>query len=800
MKRPYAQLALMLFALAIISHRFARADCLPQEPIKTFVYVALTVKDGRLAVDRDNSYFTPAPGVAPKPAQGHASFKCPAPMNDDRLKTVILDYLDQSFAKLPRLYWFGLTQDQQQSLETKHDLDVADLSKLDQRARDLRSYNAKGLKIKWTDFYNAFKAWAPNKSTLDDVFDTLFPAFIQNAASAKGTVNLNQSTPLTFDNSDSNGYFAPDGVMSFGIPDPVCDWHASDYQIVMNGAPASQSDAQTVNSILKSFRNRFWIAGDITQAISEYFLSRGQGVEIMTSEPGAPKKITITQIRIARIKFPYQSASDDKITNEIMYLLMPDQQFRTFDREPFRASVLARPGPLAGYKSVDYCHDFKLCDGRQPLLNQLDLQRQQLQIKQLGYTVAQQRELDSPKPEGQGGGFKYVALTVTQDQKTPVGTGSGAAPRPAATKPAPNGSIDAKNAVADVIPPAPVPQGGDAPPSPAKKKPNFLGGGLDYRPGQGVRPFVLVQRSGLFSRGDSLSGQLGASGQAFGSLSYDGDFILFNQLKRRLSFQVTGSSDSEAGRVFAGVKTAERRTGGSARADLELFRDRNHQQLGLYVEGDDVVVKETPQVSGARKHHLATLDLGGQYRYESQNLSHPVTLWLQPRMRFGLGLASDDHNFSAFRLLGNFHQIIGNFLAADVSVRSELDSKATPIFEEASFGGPETVRGFRRDDEIGRRLWSVQNELWIPLPRLKGIPRLDKIVRDGLRIAPFVDAGGVYQTLSNHDGVRGGAGAGFRYIHAPVVFKLDWGYGLGTVSSGAGHGRVYFSIGTTLPF
>jgi hemolysin activation/secretion protein len=102
-------------------------------------------------------------------------------------------------------------------------------------------------------------------------------------------------------------------------------------------------------------------------------------------------------------------------------------------------------------------------------------------------------------------------------------------------------------------------------------------------------------------------------------------------------------------------------------------------------------------------------------------------------------------------------------------------------------GGGETVRGYRRDEAIGRRFWSLQNEVWLPVPA-----GLDW-VRRNLKLAPFFDAGGVYQAAQGGSGVRRGAGGGLRIQAAPGLFlKVDYGYG-SDADPGRRRGRVYVS-------
>jgi hemolysin activation/secretion protein len=147
------------------------------------------------------------------------------------------------------------------------------------------------------------------------------------------------------------------------------------------------------------------------------------------------------------------------------------------------------------------------------------------------------------------------------------------------------------------------------------------------------------------------------------------------------------------------------------------------------------------------------------------------------------------------------HQVLPRRFEADVAGRVEIASRRTPLFELPSFGGVEVVRGFRRDDALGRRLWSLQNELWVPLPiGDESSKRLKAMLRENVKIAPFVDFGGVYKVVAATPGARSGLGVGLRFIYNPIIFKFDYAYGLGTAATGGSRGKFYLSIGSNLPF
>jgi hemolysin activation/secretion protein len=167
----------------------------------------------------------------------------------------------------------------------------------------------------------------------------------------------------------------------------------------------------------------------------------------------------------------------------------------------------------------------------------------------------------------------------------------------------------------------------------------------------------------------------------------------------------------------------------------------------------------------------------------------------------GLGLAVNEPRYNKLVVAGNFHQTLPRRFEFEFNGRAETASRATPRFELPSLGGADLVRGFRSDDVLGRKLWSLQNEVWIPLPigdeTSKG---LKAMVREKVKLAPFVDVGGVYDTVTSTPGTRSGIGLGIRFIYTPIIFKVDYGYGFGARANDGSRGKVYFSLSSNLPF
>src|SRR5262249_11565423 len=197
------------------------------------------------------------------------------------------------------------------------------------------------------------------------------------------------------------------------------------------------------------------------------------------------------------------------------------------------------------------------------------------------------------------------------------------------------------------------------------------------------------------------------------------------------------------------------------------------------------------------------LSFGGAYVLKTDKVVPLRSLQFEPKVRFGLGLAKNEPSFTilSFRGIFQHHRDIPSRVGIEIAGRFDVASKDTPIFELPSFGGVDSVRGFREDDAIGRRLWSIQNEIRTPIfglhPDATG---WKKFLRDQTKLAAFIDLGAMYETVGTKSGLRAGPGIGLRVSFMGVNMKGDWAYGLGDAAVGKGRGRFHFSIDTPFKF
>jgi hypothetical protein len=794
--------------------------CLAQDRNQSTAKVKVAVKGGRLIVDRGQSRFQASALFKEKyrdyqdavgrsqPDQAEAQLRA-------RVEKALFDDLDRCFGMTSQLYWWLLTPDQRNQ-------DSA--GSLNDPLTALRNF---------TGTYPKFKE-ALEKAIVarGDAFvgqqQVAFQAITRQLGDDPISLETKTALILDFGSDDVfavSPFDSDAGTIDFRVADPILN---TDYQVTVKDAGCGAqlvADRADIVEILKGLEGGLWRSAEIRSLLEGFYSNLGYEATISLSEARAEQKtIEIEESpRITRIVFPCsatQLCSQPDLLDQAVYLLLPDPAFRAFIRKgrPF-ADILDASGKPE-FKTLqlpDLLASAAPGSCPEPYLNLLKLQTQQLQLGQIGLAVAQAVNVDRS-----AGGVTFVDLQV---QKT---TNSGAAgsktpenvTRTGAPGASQQGFINPHEQAPERQPGfTPIPQlpRNSAPSTtadnlsrPENKKDvgwepderkNFVGGGFQYRPGQNVRLFALYQRSQLFTSDDSLSVQAGGNGSALGSVNYFVDYLFFGALHRRLSLQMTAGSDNVASRQLAGLTVDQRQTGGSARFELELFRDLRGFQLRFFAEGERSTVELKDETDATTKVNLTTLDVGALYFHRTEGTRRPRTTKFEPRLRLGLGMSSTEPSFKVFSVKGDWHQKLQHLFELDFAGQFAVAGESTPLFEQPSLGGAESVRGFRTDDAIGRRLWSLQSEFWTPIPGLKSrAESLAEYLKRNVRIAAFLDLGGIYETSFSESGTRAGPGVGLRIIRFPVVIKLDWAYGLGRGISGSGHGKFYFSLTSNLPF
>ena len=665
-----------------------------------------------------------------------------------------------------------------------------------------------GLLLKWIravkasdEVQRAFKElWkAHGEEDKEFEFDTV-TARISSKETFSGDIKtLISRTPLIFDDSDTCNDGWVTGSICLQVADPI-----SNFDITQ------KEETGFVRQALRE-ANLFgapWSQEEIKVALADFYENRGFKVNPKISDKHDPNRsIGSGKWRIEFIQMP--QLSDEEIY-KVLQRALPRKAFYEFVRNnkaPNEAKYLVRDDSAQSKLAVwlrkhsepenlpnDASSSFKrlALDDEFLYFNSFSFQRVSAALGEVGYSVI----VSEPNEDN-------VSLVIgkTGNEETP-------APTPMPT-PSPS--------------PTTSPTHGPAPMSTLGKKPNaFLAatlyklcpqhrnhffGELFYRPRQGVR---LLGGYECLSAGPGRFGfRIGGDGSAFGGLNYSGLIPFFGSgphrlFRRPLFISLDGSTEFERKRLLGGTETNERRSGASVRAVLPLSSPANRKQFDLMLEGKRQTVALIRNERTFVKQNLTTLDLGARFFWDNRRGLRPASFEIKPQVRFGLGLSSNELAFTSFNLSTAFHSEMNRLFDFDLKGRFQLASSRTPIIEQPSFGGEDTVRGFRRDDAIGRVLWSLQPELWLRVrglisspydPATGDVNGLKKFMRDNLSLALFYDVGGVHRTTNSLPGIRSGPGIGIRFSYQRIaVFKLDWAYGIGNGLNGKGRGRFYFTV------
>jgi Omp85 superfamily domain len=286
-----------------------------------------------------------------------------------------------------------------------------------------------------------------------------------------------------------------------------------------------------------------------------------------------------------------------------------------------------------------------------------------------------------------------------------------------------------------------------------KKQRRHLAAGFTYRPGQGLSFLGVGQSASATLSGGGPSGTLGSAGYSLNDLSF--------------SANIQAGITEERNRVLDGVKVNQQSIGEFASLQWQPWR-------GL--DGNTVTFNLDPSHELVLNQTLNTIQPGLQFLHNDLTSESPSRTFINPHVMIGI-------RFADCIVTANRHRSFDHW-EYDWSGRLEDAVGSPPIFELPSLGGADTVRGFRADDAIGRRLWSSQSELW-----WHAFPRWPF-----LKLAAFSDVGGAYQTTGSYPGMREGLGTGVRIDLRVAVLKFDWAYGFGNAATGGSRGKFYFNV------
>ncbi len=729
--------------------------------------VQLEITDGRIVASQPKSVFRPS-----------ALFRQRLKIAQPEAEAFLFAELQKLLDVIPRPYRFALS----------------DVEKLQDDKGQLNDESTKRIRTavtSWREYLQLFEEWSQTTGKERGVGD-VFP---EAEATASGGLLFPLATAqeltalLIYEDA---GYEAEDGVIRFAVADPIDNWSdTKQVQLVLPGVVDKAKSAarlQRIEEILGPLAGRPRCLDCITKRIEAFYRRLGLAPNlIFDNKSSSPLIINVIEgARIVGVSWLSLEVADENIDN-LLYSLLTETAFRAY---------LKQRSEIRTQKHFNY---FRHTGQAGPYLNMTRIQIQQLLVNQLGYSLSFSFAPNADEPLASN-----FNLTIQKNSGAEVPVESGnEVPASAPATANPDGVVTAHEQEKEFE--TEFGAGAKKTKRPKDKK-HYLGFGIDYQPNKGVQFFGLGQTSRFPFLADTVNsislkgGAQGAEG-GIGSVNYFADFVLFNKLHRRVSVQLTVSSDLDPNRNLGTGLVDERRSLGFGRIEFEPFRDWSGSLLRFFVEGRHETVSLSSTTPPDSKLNVTTVDSGLLYLFESTEVENPRRIRFQPLLRMGLGLAVDEPRFNKLITTINFHQVLPRSFELDLSGRVEKASAHTPRFELPSFGGVDVVRGFQRDDGLGRRLWSSQNELWIPLPiGDESANGLKAMLREKVKLSPFFDIGGLYETVSGPPGIRSGLGLGLRFIYSPIIFKVDCAYGFGpTVNSGS-RGKFYFSLGSNLPF
>lgn len=319
--------------------------------------------------------------------------------------------------------------------------------------------------------------------------------------------------------------------------------------------------------------------------------------------------------------------------------------------------------------------------------------------------------------------------------------------------------------------------------------------GLAYNPSQPWRIELEYSRIPLTTE-NGASASAGVQREPLGSLSYQHDFVAFDELSRRLSLSATLQSDFQADRLISGNLVDERQNGGTLQSQLDVFHDIHSQTLlaTLSAGGNQTSFSHKGQQLG--RDNRASVTVGLNYVWIRNGTKYAPNFQLLPSVL--TGYSNTNHGWSTKPAVdSSWHMLLPEFCEWDARGHFAWASSVTPTSELCSFGGVDSVRGYRIDAGLGRLTWAVQNEVWLPL-RFDWPSVMQKYLhRESLKLAAFADIGGVGGDSAGFTGTHAGVGLGLRLDCLDLAtLRFDWAHALESDLKNRGGDVFYFSVTT----
>lgn len=289
---------------------------------------------------------------------------------------------------------------------------------------------------------------------------------------------------------------------------------------------------------------------------------------------------------------------------------------------------------------------------------------------------------------------------------------------------------------------------------------------------------------------DTFKIELREQSKTSGQASYTSDFVGFPGIPRRL--QVSGKVFSRftPERAVQAGKPVERRQGAELRGLLDLFRDH-----GGFAQADFGGSRSRITLKTAASELVTTASLLDLNITLAQSRPWTPANW---RAEMVTGLArgrADGRDYERYTVEAVTETMLGALDRATVRLKWGRLTGAPPLAEHLSFGGPDSVRGYRQDSITGRRVYSAQLEYSRPMPWTPSDPELSQLLRRKLALAVFADLGAVQGSPTHADGRRYATGLGLRFRYDEgITLRLDAAWPIGSVPDGEHGVRMQFGL------
>jgi hypothetical protein len=249
-------------------------------------------------------------------------------------------------------------------------------------------------------------------------------------------------------------------------------------------------------------------------------------------------------------------------------------------------------------------------------------------------------------------------------------------------------------------------------------------------------------------------------------------------------------------RLLEGIETDERRVGGLVAFGLEPFRhlkghslkgraflNRYHVTFGEFqIPINGGIVPRSAGVPGGELNDVNLVGVEMDYTY--RHLYRAPRFWWQflPKAELATKAFGGDIDFRRISGELRHHYAWSTGFELDTSWKAGVVDRDVPLFEQFALGGADSLRGFLRDDFLGRRFWSAQNDLWVPIP-FRAFGRESKVLaalQRNLKTALTLDGGSISFEETVDTRFARGIGLGLRYSAeaSPLVVRIDaaWGF------------------------